>query len=61
MSTEVGVAGHHPSIKQEDMQHQALEQLPGLAYCINDNPDIRELPCHAMLRSPHFISFLGSS
>ena len=27
-----------PGIKQEDLHHHALEQLPGLAYCINDNP-----------------------
>jgi hypothetical protein len=24
--------------KQEDLHHHALEQLPNLAYCINDNP-----------------------
>jgi hypothetical protein len=48
-----------PTIKQDDLQHPALEQLPGLSYCINDNPDIRELPCYPTL--PHFISFLGSS
>ena len=37
-----------PHIKQDDLQHPALEQLPGLSYCINDNPDNRELPCHPM-------------
>jgi hypothetical protein len=24
--------------KSEDLHHHALEQLPNLAYCINDNP-----------------------
>jgi hypothetical protein len=25
-------------VKPEDLHHHALEQLPNLAYCINDNP-----------------------
>jgi len=25
-------------LKPEDLHHHALEQLPNLAYCINDNP-----------------------
>jgi hypothetical protein len=25
-------------VKLEDLHHHALEQLPNLAYCINDNP-----------------------
>lgn len=25
-------------VKSEDLHHHALEQLPNLAYCINDNP-----------------------
>ena len=31
-----------PVGKGEDLNHQALEQLPGLAYCINDNPRWRK-------------------
>lgn len=31
-----------PVGKGEDLNHHALEQLPGLAYCINDNPRWRE-------------------
>lgn len=49
---ELGVAVPRTIIKQEDLQHTALEQLPGLAYCINDDPDIRELPCHAVCYAP---------
>jgi nucleobase transporter 1/2 len=34
-----GPIGAPPKImKGEDMHHHALEQLPQLAYCINDNP-----------------------
>lgn len=42
-----------PGIKQEDLHHQALEQLPGLAYCINDNPPLGKRTIH--------LSFLSSS
>jgi hypothetical protein len=38
MSTPAVVVAGPPPIKQEDLHHHALEQLPGLAYCINDNP-----------------------
>lgn len=34
-----GPIGAPPKImKGEDIHHHALEQLPQLAYCINDNP-----------------------
>lgn len=32
----------------EDLNHHALEQLPGLAYCINDNPRWREYFHHVL-------------
>lgn len=40
MSAPAVVVAGPPPIKQEDLHHHALEQLPGLAYCINDNPSI---------------------
>lgn len=38
MAAPAVVVAGPPPIKESDMHHHALEQLPGLAYCINDNP-----------------------
>jgi hypothetical protein len=39
MSVPTVVVAGSSHIKPEELHHHALEQLPGLAYCINDNPN----------------------
>ncbi|XP_024399142.1 nucleobase-ascorbate transporter 2 [Physcomitrium patens] len=39
MAAPAVVVAGPPPIKESDLHHHAMEQLPGLAYCINDNPD----------------------
>lgn len=39
MSGPTLVVAGSSHIKPEELHHHALEQLPGLAYCINDNPN----------------------
>jgi len=47
-----------PGIKQEDLHHHALEQLPGLAYCINDNPPWAEA---FVLGFQHYLTMVGTA
>jgi hypothetical protein len=44
--------------KQEDLHHHALEQLPNLAYCINDNPRWGEA---IILGFQHYFTMLGTT
>jgi hypothetical protein len=54
-----GPIGAPPKImKGEDMHHHALEQLPQLAYCINDNPRWAEA---IVLGFQHYLTMLGTT
>ncbi|KAH9574840.1 hypothetical protein CY35_01G080500 [Sphagnum magellanicum] len=44
--------------KPEDLHHHALEQLPNLAYCINDNPRWGEA---IILGFQHYFTMLGTT
>jgi xanthine/uracil permease len=51
--------GAPPKImKGEDLHHHALEQLPHLAYCINDNPRWAEA---IVLGFQHYLTMLGTT
>ncbi|XP_024374995.1 nucleobase-ascorbate transporter 2 [Physcomitrium patens] len=58
MAAPAVVVAGPPSIKQEDLYHPSLEQLPGLAYCINDNPN---WALSIILGFQHYITMLGTS
>ncbi|CAM6044135.1 unnamed protein product [Sphagnum compactum] len=45
-------------VKLEDLHHHALEQLPNLAYCINDNPRWGEA---IILGFQHYFTMLGTT
>ncbi|CAM6009565.1 unnamed protein product [Sphagnum balticum] len=45
-------------VKSEDLHHHALEQLPNLAYCINDNPRWGEA---IILGFQHYFTMLGTT
>ncbi|KAH9562832.1 hypothetical protein CY35_05G093000 [Sphagnum magellanicum] len=54
-----GPIGVPPKVmKGEDLHHHALEQLPHLAYCINDNPRWAEA---IVLGFQHYITMLGTT
>lgn len=52
MSVPTVVVAGSSHIKPEELHHHALEQLPGLAYCINDNPRWGEI-CARSLSLSH--------
>jgi len=58
MSAPAVVVAGPPPIKQEDLHHHALEQLPGLAYCINDNPSIGT---SIVLGFQHYLTMIGTT
>ncbi|KAG0616299.1 hypothetical protein M758_5G104600 [Ceratodon purpureus] len=58
MSAPAVVVAGPPPIKQEDLHHHALEQLPGLAYCINDNPSWGTA---IVLGFQHYLTMVGTS
>jgi hypothetical protein len=46
------------AMKQDELHHPALEQLPHLAYCINDNPRWAE---SIILGFQHYLTMLGTT
>jgi xanthine/uracil permease len=58
MSVPTVVVAGSSHIKPEELHHHALEQLPGLAYCINDNPN---WGVAIVLGFQHYLTMLGTA